>query len=73
MRSYDPAPAALPRALLVVPEIGEADTLAQRQAAWRGLVGPGLTVETVPGDHLSMLRGAGAVSVANVLTGWLGR
>jgi amino acid adenylation domain-containing protein len=55
LRSYRPLPLACPVSLFLAQDRPGAKT-ADTAGLWRPLAGGGLDVETVPGDHFSLLR-----------------
>lgn len=67
--NHRPEPLRLPRSLLVL----GADGLitGEEVAEWQRLLGPGLDILRVPGDHMSMIRGTHAAALAQQLEGWL--
>ena len=66
---HRPKPLFLPRSLLVTADGGLAK--AEHQAEWRRLLGPGLQIITVPGDHMSMIRAPHANALAQRIEEWL--
>ena len=66
LHSYRPRPLACPVALFLAQDRPDGKT-ADTAALWRPLAGGGLSVETVPGDHFSLLREPAAETLAERL------
>ena len=66
---HRPEPLNLPKSLLVLGQEGQVS--AEERAEWQRLLGGGLEVITVPGDHMSMLRAPNAGGLARSIEDWL--
>jgi acyl-coenzyme A synthetase/AMP-(fatty) acid ligase/thioesterase domain-containing protein/acyl carrier protein len=66
---HRPEPLSLPRSLLVLGENGQ--VRPEEAAEWRRLLGPGLEVLTVPGDHMHMIRAPHVGALAQKIEAWL--